>query len=153
MATFHVAVIGAGALGQLFAALLSSTPGIECTLITRRPEAATAIQSRGIQVTDWTSTGAGRSKLHHPAVTLPEPARSLRGVRVVLVLTKSYEVDYALNVARTLAMERGMILLLQNGLQALDLTCAFRGNPATRFAAIRPPITVNPATPVWRQVR
>ncbi|GGM20725.1 ketopantoate reductase family protein [Dactylosporangium sucinum] len=113
----RVAVVGAGALGQLVGALLAHDGRAAPTIVSRRPEAVEAIRYRGIEVR---RLATGDPPLHaRPAVVAAADAPSA-AFDVVLLLNKSYDTGWAIGLARTLAAADGVVVALQNGLSSAE---------------------------------
>lgn len=101
----QIVILGAGAVGSAYGALLSRRNDV---LLVGRPEHVRAINARGLVVEE---DEEGTYKL--PAVT------SLKGVShdtLILVATKAYDLPDALKPIRDLIHQDTVVLLLQNGL-------------------------------------
>jgi 2-dehydropantoate 2-reductase len=109
----RVAVIGAGAVGQLVAALAAGTARADVTLISRRPEVVDEIRAEGLRILDARGATELRSEVR---VAVPEEAATTGPYDLVLLLTKCYDVDWAITVGRRLAAADGAVVALQNGL-------------------------------------
>jgi 2-dehydropantoate 2-reductase len=109
----EILIIGAGAMGGLFAALLA--PLTRVCLFTTNGLHADTITAHGILLTDLegkTSTTPVR------ALTRPEHYRTQADL--VLICTKAGATDAAARTAQTLLAADGLVLTLQNGLGNLE---------------------------------
>jgi 2-dehydropantoate 2-reductase len=109
----RVAVIGAGAVGQLVAALAAGTARADVTLISRRPEVVDAIRAEGLRILEPQRATQLRREVR---VAVPQEAATTGPFDLVLLLTKCYDVDWAIALGRRLAAADGAIVALQNGL-------------------------------------
>jgi len=105
----RILVVGAGAMGSFLGGLLAKRNDV--TLVSRRPH-ADAIRRSGLRITGKTNAIARP----HVVTSLRNPLRA----DLVLIATKSYDTDAAVDSVRPLA-RRALFLTLQNGLD----------NPAT----------------------
>ena len=103
-----IAVIGAGAMGCLFGALLSEKH--EVILLEQNPERINALNANGVTVEE-----ADGSRRHFPmrAVATGTP---IDGVELVIVFVKATVTEAALSANRALIGENTDVLTLQNGL-------------------------------------
>ncbi len=109
-----IAVIGTGAMGSLFGALLSSVS--DACLIGNFEEHARAVNNDGlvIEKTDGTS-----EKYHFPVIT---DSSSLGAeFDLAIIFTKSYRTEKAAELAKPLLNRGGLALTLQNGLGNLEV--------------------------------
>jgi len=100
----RILVVGAGAMGSFLGGLLANRNDV--TLVSRRPH-ADSIRRSGLRIT---------GKTH--AIARPRVVTSLRTPQqadLVLIATKSYDTDAAVDSVRPLA-RRALFLTLQNGL-------------------------------------
>lgn len=104
----RVAVIGAGAIGGLFGALLREG-GLTVTLIDRNAAHVAAIQSQGLRIVGH----GGDRAIKINATTDPS---SLKPVDVVIVQTKAMHTIQAVRNARTLFGPDTVAISFQNGL-------------------------------------
>jgi 2-dehydropantoate 2-reductase len=108
----HFLVVGAGAMGCLFAARLKKA-GLEVCLHEKIPERAQRIRERGIQVEGV----SGAFEVVVPVVSRkPEP-----GPDAVLLCVKSYDTEEASNTIAPWLKEDSLILTLQNGLGNVEI--------------------------------
>ncbi len=141
----NVAILGAGALGTLFAASLASygarhDPTSSIRLIVRDRDTAKAIQRRGgLAVEEATLTGIARTSdaarptdaAHETeaACVTDDVARALADIDVLLVAVKSYATRDAVVPLRPHITPHVAILSLQNGIAAAsDLAYALPGH-------------------------
>ncbi len=108
-----VAVVGAGAMGSLFGALLAEA-GNEVWLNDVWPEHVQTINRNGLEI-----ERAGRvRKVGVHAVT---EGREIGKAELVIVFVKSNQTKAAAEIAGPLAGNRGMVLTLQNGMGNADI--------------------------------
>ena len=107
------AIVGAGAMGSLFGALLSEA-GNEVWLYDVWQEHVDAINGSGLQIQ---REGVRRS-VRIEATTSPE---DIGQNELVIVFVKSTQTQKASAVARKLAGETGLVLTLQNGMGNADV--------------------------------
>ena len=115
-----LAIIGAGALGTLFGAYLATH--VDVTLVSRWTAQIDAIGTCGLKLT--TSSGETRSidiKITDEIDTLAQ------SMDVALVLVKSYDTDYAAQLAKRILKPSGLALTLQNGLGNVEKLAAILG--------------------------
>lgn len=106
-------IIGAGAMGGLFASLLA--PHAAVTLLTTNREHAAVIGAQGLTLVDL--DGATRQV---PVRVLTDPKDYGRRADLILVCTKTRATAAAAATARGLLVEDGLVLTLQNGLGNLE---------------------------------
>ncbi|WP_409260874.1 ketopantoate reductase family protein [Pseudomonas putida] len=108
-----IAVIGAGAMGSLFAARLIDA-GAEVTLVDVDERLLDALRSHGLRLED--EQGA---RVYWPQVARAE---QLQGeVDAMLMLTKSYHTRQAMQASRHLLGRQTLVLTLQNGLDSVPV--------------------------------
>lgn len=108
-----IAVIGAGAMGSLFAARLIDA-GAEVTLVDVDERLLDALRSHGLCLED--EQGA---RVYWPQVARAE---QLQGeVDAMLMLTKSYHTRQAMQASRHLLGQQTLVLTLQNGLDSVPV--------------------------------
>ncbi|MBW3665215.1 MAG: 2-dehydropantoate 2-reductase [Actinobacteria bacterium] len=117
--TYTVAVVGAGALGCVYAALLERT-GVHVTLVTRRSEVAERIASDGVTVEDHRSPGAETLR-EYPEVSGPDDVPGAGRFDAVLLLNKADDAPWATNLGLRLVADDGLVVSLQNGLRSAEL--------------------------------
>jgi 2-dehydropantoate 2-reductase len=115
----RVAIVGAGAIGCLFGALLENS-AVETCIISRRAEVVAKINRKGITVRDESIDSGGT---WHVSVGAFEPvdAASAGPFDVVLLVNKSMDAEWAVQLAETLCDESGIVVSLQNGLRSAEL--------------------------------
>ena len=116
----EILIIGAGALGCLFGALLA--PHASVHLFTTNPDHARAINHSGLSLTGM---DGDRRNLTLPALT--DPARYGRRADLILLCTKARSTGAAAATARQLLADNGLVLTLQNGLGNLETIAAVVG--------------------------
>jgi 2-dehydropantoate 2-reductase len=103
-----VAIVGAGAMGSLFGALLADA-GYDVWLLSTWRDHVTTISNKGLKITykDHTRT------IHLKTATRPE---EIGLADVTLVFVKSYHTEIVAGTAAALAGAKGVVVTLQNGL-------------------------------------
>ncbi len=119
-------IIGAGAMGGLFATLLA--PVVPTSLFTTNAEHAEAINLTGLCLTDMDG------QVRRSAVkTLTDPRQYGRCADLIILCTKARSTSQASGIAKQLLAVDGLVLTLQNGLGNLERIQAAVG--ASRAAA------------------
>ncbi len=116
----NILIIGAGAMGGLFASLLA--PLAETCLFTTNAAHAEAINTNGVQLIDplgSTSAVAVRA--------ITEPSQYQQRANLILICTKAGATLAAAQTAKLLLAEGGLALTLQNGLGNLETIAAVVG--------------------------
>ena len=106
-------IIGAGAMGGLFASLLA--PLVPTSLFTTNAEHAKAITLAGLSL-----TGMDGQIRHLPARVLTDPLQYGRSADLIILCTKARSTSQASDIARQLLAKDGLVLTLQNGLGNLE---------------------------------
>ncbi len=109
----EILIIGAGALGGLFGAMLG--PFAQVRLCTTNAEHALAINRDGLLL-----TGMDGALRRVPVTALTDPAQSDRRADLILVCTKARSTEAAAQTAQRLLAADGLTLTLQNGLGNLE---------------------------------
>jgi 2-dehydropantoate 2-reductase len=116
----QVAIIGAGAMGTLFAGLLgdrSAQAHCAVTVISRREEVVRAIGRSGIRIVDEPRQKEIVAKADAVRACLPSSlALPQAQFDFVLILTKTFDSEYAVACAKQLVAPDGVVACLQNGL-------------------------------------
>jgi 2-dehydropantoate 2-reductase len=115
----RIAVIGAGAMGSVYAGLLADG-GHDVTAVDVDAEHVAAIRERGLRV-----EGASGERVVRIAATM-SPAE-VEPVELVVVATKSMAARAAAEAARPLLDDETTVLTIQNGLGAADEVAAVVG--------------------------
>jgi 2-dehydropantoate 2-reductase len=110
--SMKIAIVGPGAIGSLFAGMLSRG-GHEVWLLDRQPDRARLISRRGI----WISGVTGEFNAHVRVTVDPEEAGT---AGLVLIAVKSYDTEQAARSAEPLMGPESVALSLQNGLGNID---------------------------------
>ncbi|NQT90398.1 MAG: 2-dehydropantoate 2-reductase [Candidatus Omnitrophica bacterium] len=119
-----ITIVGPGALGSLFAALLErSKAKHEIWLLDKHPERAKKIASAGVCV-----EGASNFK---QKVNITADAKDIGASELVIILTKSYDTPEALISIKPLLTSSANILTLQNGLGNMQLISEIVGDDRT----------------------
>jgi 2-dehydropantoate 2-reductase len=121
----RIAVVGAGAMGSIYAGLLADS-GLETWLIGRSPRHPQAIERRGLLLTH-----AGEQRLTRPRATTE--AAGAGEVDVVMIWTKSQHTDAAIEVARPLVGPRTLVASFQNGLGNVEKLAAAFGRDSVAY--------------------
>lgn len=108
-----IAVVGAGAMGSLFGALLAEA-GQEVWLYDVWAEHVRAVNQNGLQIERQGNTRTVRVN----AAT--DPAK-IGGADLVIIFVKSTQTEAAAETARTIAGPEGMVMTLQNGMGNADI--------------------------------
>jgi len=124
----EILIIGAGAMGGLFGAMLG--PFAQVRLCTTNAEHALAINRDGLLL-----TGMDGALRRVPVTALTDPAQFDRPADLILVCTKARSTEAAAQTARQLLAEDGLTITLQNGLGNLERIAAVVG-PARAAAGI-----------------
>lgn len=107
-------VVGAGAIGSLFAGHLGTVA--ESTVLARRREHADRLNAEGLKV-------SGKSRIQSPIIASTDPA-DLGDVDLVIIATKATAVEAS---ARTLAghFPNAVVMTVQNGLGCEDVVARY----------------------------
>ncbi len=112
-----IAILGAGAMGSLFGGLLSEA-GASVTLLDVNQSQIDAIRKDGLRIeTD------GAQRIMRLAVCRPEEAMDVPDL--LMIFTKTYQIETALGAARHLLGPATWVLTLQNGLGNFEAIAAF----------------------------
>ena len=117
----EILIIGAGAMGGLFGALLA--PLANVCLITTNTEHAEVINKQGIVLTDMDGNSAPASVRAITQQTLYQKRAEL-----ILICTKAGATEAAAQTAQTALADHGLVLTLQNGLGNLERIAAVVGS-------------------------
>jgi 2-dehydropantoate 2-reductase len=117
-----IAVIGPGAIGCLFAALLSRA-GNELWLVDRHSQRAGMLNRRGVFVSRSTTVGGaeGVPQEFRAGVRATTDPRQIGPVDLVIVAVKSFHTSEAAQAAAPLVVGETAVLTLQNGLGNLEI--------------------------------
>lgn len=116
----EILIIGAGAVGGLFGALLA--PVASVTFFTTNAGHAEAINRDGLAL-----TGMDDRTRRIPAAALSDPDRYGRRADLALICTKARSTAQAADTARQFVAPDGLVLTLQNGLGNLEIIQAAVG--------------------------
>ena len=119
IAPVKIAVVGAGAMGSVYAGLLGSA-GHEVWAIDRWREHVEAIRERGLRV----EGASGDRVVQIRATTDPTEAGE---VDLVILATKAMDVEAAAGAARPLVGADTLVLSIQNGLGGPDIAARMLG--------------------------
>ena len=115
-----IAVVGAGAMGSVYAGLLASA-GHEVWAIDRREDLVEAIRDRGLRV----EGASGDRTVRIDATTDPADAGE---AELVVLATKAMDATAAAESARPLVGPATLVLSIQNGLGGPDAAAAVLGD-------------------------
>lgn len=115
----NIAVIGAGAMGSLFAALLTEG-GHAVSLYEARPDIIAAIDRDGILIERDGVTRSVRVAVRSNTAVIP-------GAELVIVFVKAYQTAAAVAVVAQALADKGCALTLQNGMGNAELLAARLG--------------------------
>lgn len=123
MQPYHIAVLGVGAMGSLFGALLTrvtrnpclSQQHISVTLFGNWQAHIDAVNSQGLLIRYPDDT------TRRLRVNMTSAISSLPPTDVVLVMVKSFQTGAAAGIAKKLLKKGGMVLSLQNGLTNYEI--------------------------------
>lgn len=119
-----IAIVGPGATGCLFAGHLArSKSSNDVWLLDKRPERAKRIKAKGITI-----EGGSNFKVN---VNITADAKDIGACELVMLCTKSYDTESALNSIKPLLKDDTNVLSLQNGIGNLELIEAFAGEERT----------------------
>ncbi|MDI6757210.1 MAG: 2-dehydropantoate 2-reductase [Endomicrobiia bacterium] len=119
-----IVIVGAGAMGTLFAALLSRSTGIEVTLAAKTPSAASRLRKKGIILTG----AASRLRVPPKKIEIVSPADLARlkshrrkdsrvhSADIAVILVKSFDTASAVRDFAPLIGRETVVLTFQNGL-------------------------------------
>ncbi len=116
----EILIIGAGAMGGLFGALLA--PHANLTLYTTNAEHAAAINRDGLLLTGMDGA-ANRTRVR----VVSDPDQYTQRADLVIVCTKARSTDSAAKTALPLLAEAGVVLTLQNGIGNVERIAAVVG--------------------------
>jgi len=109
----RIAIVGPGAMGCLFAALLAES-GAGVLLADYRPERAEAIAARGVRL----ESGGETRTVKIDASADPESLRSISGI---VFMVKAYSTDAAASRIRDFVPGGAWVMSLQNGMGNTDV--------------------------------
>jgi 2-dehydropantoate 2-reductase len=114
-----IAVIGAGALGSVYAGLLAARlEDDDVWVATRRLDQAESIRERGLAV-EMAAAGKGeppQAVVGRPLVMQPPDIAGVPPIDAAIVLIKSYDMDYAADLVGKILAPDGIAVTLLNGL-------------------------------------
>ncbi len=129
---YKIGIIGGGAVGLVYAALLSEVASV--TIKTRRPEQAKAINTQGIRFQPRDDQTYPEETFKH--VHASAEWGSLADCDALIVAVKSYDTEsITAGLSRAISPE-ATILTLQNGLEAFPILKKHVANPSRVFAGI-----------------
>jgi 2-dehydropantoate 2-reductase len=123
----RIAIVGPGAIGCLFAAMLSRA-GSEVWLVDRNPERARLLTRRGLFV-------SGVTEEFHAAVRATTVPEEVGGADLAIIAVKTYDTGTAARAAQAALREEGLALTLQNGVGNVEVLQATLGEGRVLGAA------------------
>jgi 2-dehydropantoate 2-reductase len=130
-----IAIVGGGAVGLVFAALLSDVADV--LVITRRPEQAEAINSRGISFRR--KTGHERTFKEERIfknVRASTDVNDLRDRDAIIVAVKSFDTAAVARAMNKVIKIDAVVLSVQNGLEGYPVLREHIGNPSRVFDGV-----------------
>lgn len=109
----HIVVVGAGAVGTLYGGWLLAGGGDVSFLA--RGQRLLSLRSRGLEL-----RGNGQSYVHRE-VEAAGTVQDLRAADVLILTVKLYDLESAANAAQPALKEGGLVVGLQNGVEAADV--------------------------------
>ncbi|MFZ0614075.1 MAG: 2-dehydropantoate 2-reductase [Desulfobacterales bacterium] len=116
----RIAIIGAGAMGSIFGAMLSAVADV--ALVDNFERHVRAIRGNGLEI----ELNDGSIK-NQAVFATARPEEVAPGVDLAIIFTKSYDTRQAAETARDLLAEKGIALTLQNGIGNLDVIAGVVG--------------------------
>ena len=113
----RIGIVGAGAIGCLFGALLSSA-GNDVTLVGRNPRVVSVIRQKGVRVREGTKSLTA-------SVTAERSPADLSQVELVILAVKSYDTEEAAKIHRNRIGSGAPVLTVQNGLDNVEVLRKF----------------------------
>ena len=117
----RIAIVGAGAMGQLFGALLQQS-GNDVTLLEVDERTIDAVQENGITVKTYDG-----EDVTHQAVPICRPETQMAPVDLVILFVKTYDSERALDQCMHIVGEHTSFLTLQNGLGNAEMLRRYMG--------------------------
>ncbi|MFH0807042.1 MAG: 2-dehydropantoate 2-reductase [Elusimicrobiota bacterium] len=108
-----IVIVGPGAMGCLFAGLLSKNPKNEVWLLDKNPERTAVIKKNGIKI-------SGLTKKNTKTKITTEP-NEIGTANLVLIFVKSYDTESATKSVLPCINKETIILSLQNGLGNIEI--------------------------------
>jgi 2-dehydropantoate 2-reductase len=124
-----IAILGVGAMGSVYAALLADKGRHEVIAIDTWAEHVAAINARGLRV-------EGASGDRTVAMTATGRAGDVRDADLVIIATKDDGVEAAAREALAIAGSQAPILTIQNGLGSADKVAAIVGSKRTMVGVV-----------------
>lgn len=119
----RVAIVGAGAMGSIFAAAFAEA-GHDVVVVDADPELVEHVRASGLTITD----GAGGARTVRVEITSAPDAG--RPAEVAVFLVKGFQTDRAAELVAPLVGPGTILVTVQNGMgNERDLRKAFPGNP------------------------
>jgi 2-dehydropantoate 2-reductase len=124
----RVVIIGVGAMGSVYAALMADH-GVDVTALDTWADHVAAINDKGLTV----SGASGERTVRLPAFT---EARQAGKADLVILATKADGVEAGARTARDLLTPGGVVLTIQNGLGSADKVAAIVGPERTLIGVV-----------------
>jgi len=106
----NIVIVGAGAIGSLFGALLSKKNTV---VLLARNQHATAIQQNGLTI-------IGKTRLHTKVFATDSPSDITFSPDLLVLTVKSYDTETAIRQIKTLIQDKTIVVSLQNGLDNIE---------------------------------
>ena len=131
--TYTVGIIGGGAVGLTFAALLADSANI--IIKTRSQNQAEEIKSRGIYLTERLTNGKEKQEIIS-GIDATSDASKFTECDAVIITVKSYDTESVAKEFSSVFKDITEIITVQNGLLAYDLLKKNIKNPEQIFAGV-----------------
>ena len=115
----RIAIIGAGAMGSVYAGLLADA-GLDVWAVDAWAEHVDAVRRDGLHI----SGASGERTVRLPATT---DAREAAPADLVVIVTKARDVEGAAKAARDILSPSGLVLTIENGLGSAERVAAIVG--------------------------
>ncbi len=112
----RIVIVGAGAMGCLFAGYLARSSENEIFLLEKNREAVDSIRKKGIKISGKTKLAIPRGK-----IKIKTNVRGLSYADIIIFLVKSYDTASAAKNVAPLISKNTSILTLQNGLNNMEI--------------------------------
>ena len=126
---YSIGIVGGGAVGLTYAALLSEVANI--TVKTRGSEQAALINEQGLTFTKRSGESADFA-----GIKASNTYDSLAQCEAIIIVVKSYDTEEVAEELNKVIMPETVVLTLQNGLQAFEVLQRQLNNPERVFAGV-----------------
>lgn len=121
----HVVIMGSGAVGGFYGALLAQVDGIEVTFIARGSHLE-AMRKNGLRIIGMMNKRLDSIRVESDPARIPHPPD------LVLMTVKSFDTKQAIEQLRPVVSSGTLILTIQNGLENYELLAEAFGNRVIR---------------------